>query len=256
LEATLKGVTRVEKGVVGKPTIRFSGVNVQIVNGEGKTASVNGEGNLAIGYDETEGGVEPGKSEQSGSHNLILGELQTVTSYGGLVAGIGNTISAPFASVSGGWVNNASGERASVTGGYRNTASAPYASVTGGSENTSSKAGNSVSGGSKNTAAGFFDNSISGGVINRVEGNTAWASITGGGANTITGKAGSATISGGTENLISGSTENIFAQGELAWIGGGRKNHAEGNRSSIFGGFELKTTGELEACGGFPTPSC
>ncbi len=31
-------------GVGGKPTVQFTGVNVQIVNGEGKTATANGEG--------------------------------------------------------------------------------------------------------------------------------------------------------------------------------------------------------------------
>jgi hypothetical protein len=40
------------KGVAGKPTVQFAGENVQVVNGEGKTATTNGEGNLVIGYDE------------------------------------------------------------------------------------------------------------------------------------------------------------------------------------------------------------
>ena len=35
-----------------------------------------------IGYDKNEG-----KHEQTGSHNLILGEEQTFTSYGGVLAG-------------------------------------------------------------------------------------------------------------------------------------------------------------------------
>ncbi len=54
--------------------MQFPAVNVQIVNGTGKTASVNGTGNLVIGYDETPG-------TQSGSHNLVLGTSQTYTSY-------------------------------------------------------------------------------------------------------------------------------------------------------------------------------
>jgi hypothetical protein len=52
LSKILPHTNYVEKGIAGKPTIQFSGVNVQIVNGEGKTASVNGDGNLVIGYDE------------------------------------------------------------------------------------------------------------------------------------------------------------------------------------------------------------
>lgn len=56
-------------GVAGKPTIQVSGVNVQVVNGGGKTATTHGEGNLVIGYDEN--GPWP-KHTQTGSHNLIL----------------------------------------------------------------------------------------------------------------------------------------------------------------------------------------
>src|SRR2546427_4427760 len=45
--------TFVSSGVGGKPTVRFSGVNVQIVSGSGSTSgAVNGEGNLIIGYAE------------------------------------------------------------------------------------------------------------------------------------------------------------------------------------------------------------
>ena len=52
--------------VGNKPTVQFSAVNVHILNGQGTTASLNGEGNLVIGYDESPG-------SQSGSHNLLLG---------------------------------------------------------------------------------------------------------------------------------------------------------------------------------------
>jgi hypothetical protein len=78
-------------------------VNVQIVNGEGKTELVNGAGNLVIGYDENAGRT------QTGSHNVILGEEQAFSSFGGLVTGYGNTISGREASVSGGALNTASG---------------------------------------------------------------------------------------------------------------------------------------------------
>jgi hypothetical protein len=129
---TLKGILpcirSVKEGIDGKPTVQFSGCNVQIVNGAGKTESTNGEGNLVIGYDE-----EPG--EQTGSHNLVLGEAQKFTSYGGIVAGLGNAISAPFASVGGGSHNTASGERSSVSGGDGNKASTFLAWIGGGFKN-------------------------------------------------------------------------------------------------------------------------
>src|SRR5207248_1937662 len=118
-------------GVGGKPTIQFSGVNVQVVNGEGKTATTNGEGNLVIGYDETilEGAVCRSPTQQTGSHNLILGIEQTFTSFGGIDAGRCNAISGPYSSASGGRYGTASGEADSVSGGYKNEAAGLQTSV-------------------------------------------------------------------------------------------------------------------------------
>ena len=135
-------------GVGGKPTIRFSGVNVQIVNGEGKTASANGSGNLVVGYDENEAGIH----KQTGSHNLIVGEQQTFTSYGGIVAGLEDSLLAPFASVTGGLANKAEAEGASVTGGFGNVAHGEETTVTGGHENIAEERTDVVSGGKDNRA--------------------------------------------------------------------------------------------------------
>src|SRR4051794_41315966 len=67
LLAVLPHMSVISSGVGGKPTIRSTGVNVQIVSGSGTTnGTVNGEGNLVLGYDESPG-------SQTGSHNLILG---------------------------------------------------------------------------------------------------------------------------------------------------------------------------------------
>src|SRR5437016_6271125 len=81
-------------GVGGKPTIRFYGVNVQIVNGAGSTGSVNGTGNLVLGYDESPG-------TQTGSHNLLLGLAQAFSSFGAIVGGAHNTASGPYSAVLG-----------------------------------------------------------------------------------------------------------------------------------------------------------
>jgi hypothetical protein len=128
---------------------------VQIVNGEGKTASENGAGNLVIGYDEL-------PKEQTGSHNLILGALQAFTSYGGIDAGVGNTISAPYASISGGALNTASGNASSVSGGSQNISSALRSSVSGGMGNTASGNLSSVSGGAENKAKGIASSILGG----------------------------------------------------------------------------------------------
>jgi hypothetical protein len=177
LKTLLPYITLVPSGIAGKPTIQFSKVNVQILNGEGKTATMNGEGNLIVGYDENPG-TERGKpGAQTGSHNLIIGVEQEFTSYGGLVVGESNSITGPFASVSGGTFNTASGGESAVSGGADNTASAHAASVSGGWENTASADTASVSGGYKNTASGERA-SVSGGSENSAKGN--YSSILGG----------------------------------------------------------------------------
>lgn len=39
--------------------VRFTGVNLQLVNGMGRTDTVNGRGNLTLGYDVARGSLEP-----------------------------------------------------------------------------------------------------------------------------------------------------------------------------------------------------
>jgi hypothetical protein len=130
LKALLKYVKVQPFGVAGKPTVQVSGANVQIVSGAGKTnAAVDGAGNLVIGYDENPG-------TQTGSHNLILGEQQTFTSFAGMVGGFGNAIKGAYASVTGGALNTASGELSSISAGEGNTAKGTRASVSGGKTNT------------------------------------------------------------------------------------------------------------------------
>ncbi len=166
LNKMLPHMTYLESGVAGKPTIQFSGINLQVVSGSGTTSgTVNGEGNLVIGYDEN-----PGNHQQAGSHDLILGEEQTFTSFGGILAGRGSTISAPYASVTGGLDNVASGEGswagagqhnvasgldASVSGGQLNEAGF-IASVGGGAQNRASRGSSWVGGGKENNAAAEF----------------------------------------------------------------------------------------------------
>jgi hypothetical protein len=151
LNRILPHVDYVEGGVGGKPTIQFSGVNVQIVNGEGKTESLNGEGNLVIGYDESTGRT------QTGSHNLILGEQQAFSSFGGLLAGYGNTVSGREATVSGGALNTASGFYTSITGGMHNIARVEAASVQGGSTNLAEARFASIFGGKELTAKAEYE---------------------------------------------------------------------------------------------------
>jgi hypothetical protein len=167
----------ISEGVAGKPTIQFSGVNVQVVSGAGKTnAPVNGAGNLIIGYDE-------GSRVQTGSHNLVLGGEQSFTSFGAVIGGYKNAVTAPYASVSGGYGSTASGELSAVSGGLENEASSREAvvsggllgyaggiaaSVGGGIANFASGEGAAVSGGTFNDA--YATSSLAAGAFNRAKG--------------------------------------------------------------------------------------
>lgn len=219
LEDLLDGVNRDE--IDGHDTLRFAGMNLQLVNDEGFTASTNGLGNLIIGYNDA-GFRGP---DRGGSHNLVIGDLHSFASSGGLVAGRENTISGTSASVTGGSGNTASGFGSSVSGGENNTASHPQASVSGGTGNTASDSVASVSGGFNNTASGP-SSSVSGGA-----GNTASApsaSVSGGSGNGASNNL--ASVSGGFNNTASG----FFAS-----VTGGEANEASGDRSSILGGQKI-----------------
>jgi hypothetical protein len=155
----------------GYPTAVFTGINVQVVNGLGNTQTVNGLGNLIVGYNRprvrgascslgyyltesecvTSGGVWA-VSHKTGSHNLVGGELNNYSSWGGLVLGSENSISAPFAVVTGGAANQARGDFSAVFGGSTNSASAMYSTITGGSNNAALGPFSSVSGGSQRAA--------------------------------------------------------------------------------------------------------
>ncbi len=110
--------------------VRFSGVNVQLVNGSpntdarqgGPSALANGLGNLLIGYD----GSRPWDNDKTGSHYLVIRDYHNYSQFGGMVVGYMHTVSGPYASVSGGAFNTASGPYASVSGGWSRTATGWY----------------------------------------------------------------------------------------------------------------------------------
>ena len=121
-----------------------TGTNLHIVNGFGATSQVNGKGNLIVGYNQLR---NDGTDDRSGSHNLIVGDFNNYSSFGGLIAGFNNNITGVYSTVSGGNGNTASGSSSSVSGGKLNTASFHWCSVSGGESNTASQLGSSISGG-------------------------------------------------------------------------------------------------------------
>lgn len=217
LEKILPFVAFNEAGVGGKPTIQISGANLQIVSGSGSTkGAVNGAGNLVIGYDE-----RTAEDTQTGSHDLVLGEDQSFTSYGGVLAGTRNTISAPNASVTGGTGNVASESGASVTGGRSNTASGLEASVTGGKENRAKGTLDAITGGEGNRTEGNV-NAIHGGASNVIESDTQDETILGGNLNKVPFSS--------FYNVIAGGAENTFGSEAFASaILGGHKQSLNGS---------------------------
>jgi len=167
LETKLSKVTYTPTGLNGKPTLRIDAANLQITSGAGATdAPINGLGNLFIGYDEQN--VTPAPV-QTGSHSLVLGINQTVTSYGGLVTGATNTLAGPFSWV-GGTANTASGPVSAALGGINNRASGAFSAILGGESNTASGDASSIVGGTGNRASGF-GSSILGGAGHIVSGD-------------------------------------------------------------------------------------
>jgi hypothetical protein len=258
LEKVAPHIKYEEHGVGGKPTIQFSGVNVQVVNGEGKTEAVNGEGNLVIGYDENER-----DHAQTGSHDLVLGEEQTFTSYGGIVAGYSNSLTAALGSIIGGWENHVNEQGGSIVGGEGNRASGLNSSVAGGGYNEASGRDSTVNGGWVNDAEEWYA-AVGGGTGNKASG--VFASVSGGYGNTASGERAAvsggvlnkasgfaASVGGGVSNAASGDHATVSggfqnsATGEWTWIGGGYRNVAEGKYSSVGSGKERTATDEYEA---------
>jgi len=217
-DAKLMNVLRYD----GADTVTFTGVNVQIVNGEGNTRSTNGFGNLIIGYNEPSNRL----GMRTGSHNLVMGFANDYTQHSGIVVGAENIIQGAYATVLGGGGNIASGYSSSVTGGVSNIASGELSSVSGGYANTASGHSSSVSGGIKNTASGQ------------------WSSVSGGAFNTASGQASS--ISGGTYNS---------ARGAYSSVSGGYGNISNGMGTSISGGQNNLISGDWYwTVGNYHTP--
>lgn len=207
LEEKLSKISYEPKGLNGLPTVKISGANLQVVNGSGAIQNVNGLGNVIIGYDEHAADIK-----QTGSHNLVLGDRQTFTSWGGLLAGSKNSVTAPL-SVSFGFGNDVKAKWATITAGYFNVAGGEGSSISGGSES--------------GTNAGLA--SISGGLRNHA--NADWSSVAGGTDNAAGGQY--ATVSGGQQNR---------APGKISSVSGGERNHAVGEASSILGGGDVTVT--------------
>jgi hypothetical protein len=199
-------------------TLVLAGINLQIVSGSGATdGAVNGKGNLIVGYNEDSG------LDRGGSHNIVLGQGNGYSSFGGIVAGSDSLISGENASAIAADGAEASGAGSVVVGGVNNVASTGPSAVFGGRNNQALGSGSTVTGGSDNLATGWSGH-VSGGACNAagVSADPAcdafcppfavcFASVSGGSGNGASGR--SSTVGGGLSRSATGA--NDWAAGSL-----------------------------------------
>lgn len=149
----------------------ITGANLHLVNGLGTTTQGNGLGNLIVGYNELRNaaGLQAGPDSRTGSHNVVVGQMNNYPGCGGLVVGAANEASGLFCSVSGGQFNHADNFCSAVSGGSWNFANREGASISGGLLNHAWGEFSSISGGQGNQALGRLS-SVTGGVGNTVTG--------------------------------------------------------------------------------------
>lgn len=184
LEALLAPLSMVHGG----QTLRFSGVNVQIVSGGGSTyGTPNGFGNLIVGYDESRGECDLqssptcdypvergcGSEDESDCHDDRFGSHNIVVGAGNDYEGVGALVTGKF--------NAADGQDSVVLGGARNAAIGRGAVIIGGEKSTAVGSFSLVAGGRKNYALGNFS-VVEGGQLNRSLGRA--SVVLGGSGNT------------------------------------------------------------------------
>jgi len=153
-------------------TIRFTGVNVQIVNGLGSTSGTgspidfvgvtNGTGNLIVGYNEATFFPGAPPLDRTGSHNVVVGYGHNYTKFGGAVFGRENALNGAYSSILSGTSNASDAVASAIVSGLQNTltfgSGATFDSViVGGGQND-------ILGG-KNVIVGGLSNQIIGGSV-------------------------------------------------------------------------------------------
>lgn len=142
-----------------KSTI-FSGCNVFVNDGGGSTDAIvtnaagDGLGNLIIGYNVTGHRAAGDPDIRTGSHNLILGDDNNYSSFGGLVAGRFSNVNSGYASICGGYGNTVSQTYTAILGGFGNKATGNVSSICGGRLNTTSGDSATILGGYSDLASG------------------------------------------------------------------------------------------------------
>lgn len=199
-------------------TLRISDLNVQIVNGLNSTETINGLGNLIIGYNE----LQISNNNRTGSHNLIAGSNNDYTNYASIVAGLNNVALSNYSAILSGTENTVNANGSCVVGGSENIVSPkpnngfPASIIVGGQWNNTTSdhcviiggGFNIIDGLSPGINSGRWSVIVGGGGVTATNGNLmqgAMSVIVGGGKQLITDVVSSSIIVGGRENVITGT---------------------------------------------------
>lgn len=164
------------------PTIRITGANLQIVNGQGSSSTSNGRGNLILGYNEL---GNPDGDVRSGSHCLVLGIRGNYQGWMNFVGGSDNSVAGGNCAVFAG------------TGNRVDTVGAVIATGTGCSADS---AFSFIGTGQSNQVSGVYGACLGGG-DGQVDGNL--GVVVGGFSNVSVG--GGSVVSGGINRVAPGS---------------------------------------------------
>lgn len=218
----------------------LDGCNVHIRNKATSTSSINGKGNLILGYSDNECPT----CNRTGSHNLVVGPGNSYESYGGIVIGTDNNVSAPYASVLAGFKNTASATYSVAIGGTRNTASGNYSIVAAGEANKASGYASMTAAGELNKADGEYSMTAAGS-LNRA--GDFYSMVAAGEENTASGYA-SMTASG--RNNTAGGVYAMTAAGISNTATGESSMAAAGFRNSVRGIGAMSAAGDLNVADG------
>lgn len=220
--------------------IVIEGANLYVQSGSGFTyGTVNGLGNVIIGYDEADGYSGYG-TDRTGSHNLVIGPFHNYGNYGGIVSGYANTVSGAFAAVIGSTESEAAGNGSVVVAGQDNLTSDYITAIVGGAYNTTEGRAAAIISGNENTTTGDYATIISG------QSNTA-----GGNYATVMGAL-DTEVSGDHSSAISG--ESNLVSGEFSVQTSGDNVEVTGDYSANESGYYRSVSADYSwtAAGGSP----
>ena len=244
----------VEAGDHG-PVVLLSGANLQVVNGEGSTETVNGLGNVIIGYDEATTDTEV-EDVKEASHSIIAGKGHRYEGYGGIITGEENYLQGNNSVILATTGSSSASDFTVILAGYGHEISAlAGGAILGGANHHISSLSSGVIVSGNNHTLGAPDSSDGDGTANHIfigggvsgVATADYATVLGGSESTVTGEQG--TVVGGESGWAAGQASLVAggsgskASGYASLSAGGEANDAQDLVSSVVGGGASKAVG-------------